>query len=131
MINVNYDIGAIENELWQAMKTANVCSVIYPNRRPTSASANASAFIVVKSVTEIVDKYAFGKNICRIEVYTKSLGTTGVKDSASATALAKKVMDALPVVTPKYQFTYLSNISLGLDNTGYDVEAYNLNVLIL
>lgn len=130
MTNTNYDIGEIENALWQAMKAANVCAVVYPNRRPTSATGSAPAFIVVKSVTEIVDKTAFGKNICRVELYTKSLGTTGVKDSASATVIAKKIMAALPIVTPKYEFTYLSNISLGLDNTGYDVEAYNLNVLI-
>ena len=128
--NVNYDIGAIENELWQAMKTAAVCPVIYANRRPTSTTTTSSAFIVVKSVTEIVDKYAYGKNICRIEVYTKSLGTTGVKDSANMSLYTKKVMAALPVVTDKYQFDYLSNISLGLDNTGYDVDAVIINVII-
>ena len=129
-MNVNYDISAIENALWQAMKTSAVCPIIYPNRRPTSVTTNAASFIVVKSVTEIVDKTAFGKNICRVELYTKSLGTSGVKDSASASIVAKKIMAALPVVTVDYEFTYLSNIALGLDNTGYDVEAYNLNVLI-
>ena len=131
MAYANYDIGEIENALWQAAKAANICATIYPNRRPTSTTSSVNSFIVVKSVTEIVDKYAYGKNICRIEIYTKSLGTQGVKDSATASAIAKKVMDALPIVTPKYEFTYLSNISLGLDNTGYDVEAYTLNVLIL
>lgn len=129
MTNVNYDIGEIENALWQAMKTAAVCPVIYANRRPTSG-ANANAFIVVKSVTEIIDKTVFGRNICRVELYTKSLGTSGVKDSANMSIYAKKIMAALPINTTKYTFTYLSNISLGLDNTGYDVEAYNLNVLI-
>lgn len=129
MINTNYDIGEIENALWQAMKAANVCPTVYANRKPTSLPTVA-AFIVIKSVTEVVDKTAFGKNICRVELYTKSLGTTGVKDSANMSIYAKKVMAALPVDTAKYTFTYLSNISLGLDNTGYDVEAYNLNVLI-
>ena len=127
--NVNYDIGAIEDALWQAMKTADVCPVIYANRRPTSG-ASANAFVVVKAVAEIVDKTVFGRNICRCEIYTKSLGTFGVKDSAAASVIAKKIMGALPIDTKKYTFTYLSNISLGLDNTSYDVEAYNLNVLI-
>lgn len=130
VINVNYDIGAIENELWQAMKTAAVCPVIYANRRPSSitSATTTKAFIVVKAVTEVVDKTVFGRNICRVELYTKEMG--GVKDSASASVIAKKIMAALPINTSKYTFTYLSNISLGLDNTGYDVEAYNLNVLI-
>lgn len=130
MTNANYDISTIENDLWQAMKTANVCPVVYANRRPSSitSATTTKSFIVVKSVTEIVDKTAFGKTICRIELYVKEMG--GVKDSATSSTIAKKIMLALPVITDKYEFTYLSNIPLGLDSTGYDVEAYNLNVLI-
>jgi len=129
VVNANYNINRIEGALWQAMKTANICPVVEPGRRPTSGT-NTNAFIVVRSATEVIDKTAFGKNIGVINIYTKSLGTTGVKDSASAIAIADKITAILPIVTSKYTFTYLSNISLGLDNTGYDVEAYNLNVLI-
>ena len=130
MTNANYDIGSIENALWQGMKAADVCPVVYANRRPSTitSSSTTKAFIVTKAVTEIVDKTGYGKNICRVEIYTKELG--GVKDSANMTLYSKKVMAALPIVTDKYQFDYLSNIPLGLDNTGYDVEAVNINVII-
>ena len=127
-MNSNYDIGSIENDLWQALKSAKVCPVIYPNRRPTAITTTASAFVVAKVVTEIMDKTAFGRNICRVEVYTKEL--SGVKDSAKMSLYSKNVMKALPIVTDKYEFTYLSNIPLGLDGTGYDVDAININVLI-
>ena len=127
-MNSNYDIGEIENALWQGLKSAQVCPVIYPNRRPTTTTTNAPAFVVAKVVTEIVDKTGFGKNICRAEIYTKEL--SGVKDSAKMSLYSKKVMSALPIVTDQYEFTYLSNIPLGLDGTGYDVDVININVLI-
>jgi len=127
-VNSNYDIGEIEDALWEAMKSANVCPVIYANRRPTTTVKPASAFVVVKSVTEIVDKTGYGRNICRAEIYTKEL--SGVKDSAKMSLYSKNVMAALPISTDKYEFTYLSNIPLGLDGTGYDVDAVNINVLI-
>lgn len=127
-MNANYDISTIEDALWKATTDAKVCSVVYPNRRPSTTTTTANSFIVVKSVTEIVDKTAFGKNICRIEIYAKQI--SGVKDSATISAIAKKVAALLPIITSKYEFVYLSNMSLGLDSTGYDVEAYNLNVLI-
>lgn len=129
-MNSNYDIGEIENALWQGLKSANVCPVIYPNRRPTSTTTVAPIFMVAKQVTEVADKTGYGKTICRVEIYTKSLGTSGVKDSATMTSYSKKVMSALPIVTDKYAFSYLSNIPLGLDSTGYDVDAININVLI-
>ena len=127
-MNLNYDIGEIEDALWEAMKSANVCPVIYANRRPTTTTASKPAFVVVKSVTEIADKAGYGKNICRAEIYTKEL--SGVKDSAKMSLYSKNVMKALPIITDKYEFTYLSNIPLGLDETGYDVDAVNINVLI-
>lgn len=128
MYNANYDIGEIENGLWQSLKTAKVCPVIYSNRRPSTVKKPADMFLVVTSVTEVSDRNAFGKNICRIEIFTKEVG--GVKDSKQASIMSKKVMGLLPIYTDKYIFTYMSNISLGLDNTGYDVEAVNINVLI-
>ena len=128
MINANYDTNMIENELWQAMRAASACPMVYANRRPSSVTKNADTFIVVRSVTEISDKTAFGNTICRIEIYVKEVG--GVKNSTKASAITQLVMDALPVETSKYLFTYLSGMSLGLDNTGYDVEAVNINVLI-
>ena len=127
-MNSNYDIGAIEDALWEAMKLAKVCPVIYANRRPTTTAISAPAFVVLKSVTEIIDKTAYGRNICRAEIYTKEL--SGVKDSAKMSLYSKKVMAALPIITDQYEFTYLSNIPLGLDGTGYDVDAININVLI-
>lgn len=127
-MNPNYDIGEIENALWQGLKSANVCPVIYPNRRPTSTATVTPVFMVAKVVTEIVDKTGYGRNMCRVEVYTKDL--SGVKDSAKMSLYSKKVMSALPIVTDKYVFSYLSNIPLGLDSTGYDVDAININVLI-
>lgn len=130
MTNANYDIGSIEDALWQGMKTAAVCPVVYANRRPSTITSTTTtkAFIVAKAVTEIVDKTGYGKNICRVEIYTKELG--GVKDSANMSLYSKAVIAALPIATSKYEFTYLSNIPLGLDNTGYDVEAVNINVII-
>lgn len=128
MYNANYDIGEIENGLWQALKAAKICPVIYSNRRPSTVKKPADLFLVVSSMTEVSDRNAFGKNICRIEVYIKEVG--GVKDSKQASIMSKKIMALLPIHTANYVFTYLSNISLGLDNTGYDVESINVNVLI-
>ena len=128
MINVNYDITGIEGALFSAVKSAANPTVVYPSRRPTSIPNNMDSFIVVRSVTEVVDKTAFGTNICRIEVYVKSKG--GVKDAATMSSIVKKIFAALPIVADKYRFTYLSNIPIGLDNTGYDVEAININALI-
>ena len=128
MTNENYDTNKLENDLWQAMKASKACPVLYANRRPASVDKNADSFIVVRSVTEISDKTAFGNTICRIEIYVKEVG--GVKNSTQASEIFKKVVAALPVETTSYLFTYLSNISLGLDGTGYDVEAVNINVLI-
>lgn len=126
--NANYDISEIEGSLFGAMKAANVCPIIYPNRRPSTTSVDADSFVVVKSVTEVVDKTAFGKSICRLDIYVKS--KIGIKDVAEMSKIVKKIFLALPIQTQRYTFSYLSNLSLGLDNTGYDVEAVNINVLI-
>lgn len=127
-MNLNYDITGIEGALYAAVKSAVNPTVVYPSRRPTSMPNNVNEFVVVRSVTEVVDKTAFGTNICRLEVYVKSKG--GVKDAATMSSIVKKIFAALPIVAEKYTFTYMSNIPLGLDNTGYDVEAVNINVLI-
>ena len=127
-MNLNYDITGIEGTLYSAAKAAVAPTVVYPSRRPTSIPTNVDSFVVVRSVTEVVDKTAFGTNICRLEVYVKS--KSGVKDASTMSSIIRKIFTALPFKSDSYTFTYMSNIPIGMDATGYDIEAVNLNVLI-
>lgn len=126
--NFNYDITSIEGSLIPSIKTAVGATPVFGSRRPTNLGADVASFVVVKSVTEVVDQTAFGKNICRVEVFVKGRG--GVKDASTMSSIIRKIFSALPVVDKNYTFSYMSNIPLGMDATGYDVEAVNINVLI-
>ena len=122
-----FDTTDIERSLTLAVKKMVTCSVDTGRRNSTPSSPTAP-FIVTKSVTELSDKGGFGKNICRIEIYVKTIA--GRKDVNKISEISKQLIDGFPIDDGKYRFTTASQIELGLDNTGYDVKAININVLI-
>ena len=127
-MNLNYDIASIEGALYAAVGPIVAPTVVYPSRRPSSATSDLDAFVVVRVVTGIKDRTAFGEAVCALDVYVK--GRSGMKDAGKMASLMRKLMAALPLKAGPYTFSFLSNISLGLDATGYDVESVNVDILI-
>jgi hypothetical protein len=129
-MNANQEVTLLESELYKVVRALIPVGVkVFGARRPSSTTSDMSSFVVVRSVTEVLDRNVYGENICRVEFYVKEVG--GIKDGTSMKNLKLAVMNALPLESGAYRFTYLSNLSLGLDKTGYDVDVVNINSLIL
>lgn len=121
-MNLNYDIGRIENILANAAKGGNVSEKIFKGQRP-NVNADMNDFVVVSVATRVTDRGALGQCTCRIELFAKNL-SNGEKNNTKLSIMYEKLSAIFPIRDNTYLFDiYPVTIPLGSDSYGYNVIA--------
>ena len=130
MIYAQYDISKIEQALYDVVKASGMTLNIFPADRPDTVVTSMNDFAVVKVVTAVTDLNAYGKGICRIEMFARDL-PSGIKNQAKITYMTGKLISALPIQHSTYLFDSGNSIvPMGRDGKGFSVVGVNINLII-
>lgn len=129
MINNNYDIEKIEAELKKAVVASGASKNVFTGNRPKVSDDKMKDFIVVMVVTDLKDLYAYGRTVCRIEVYAKNLDND-IKNSTKISFLMGKIRAMFPIESSFCIFDETAIIPLGNDYFGFNVTALNISTII-
>lgn len=130
MINKNYSVERIEDDLWNlCVNVAKVSKNFFPGKRPDSAKSPMETFVVGSVLTTMKDLEAYGRGVIRIAMYAKDL-QGGVKNSPALKKMGDALMEHFPYQTEDYLFDFSSESSFP-DNSGYNIKAINAYVITL
>ncbi|NDV68596.1 hypothetical protein [Dysgonomonas sp. 25] len=128
-MNLNFDIGKIEEVLANAVRTGNVTEKVFKGQRP-NVEAKMNDFAIVSVATRVTDRGALGRCTCRIELFVKNL-SNGEKNSTKQTIMYEKLLSIFPIQDNTYLFDiYPVTIPLGNDGYGYNIIAIQFHTHI-
>lgn len=128
-MNLNFDIGKIENVLADAIIKGNVSQNVFKGQR-ANVDANMKDFVVASVATRVTDRGALGRCICRIELFAKNL-SNGQKNTAKLSIMYERLLGIFPIEDNTYLFDiYPVTIPLGNDSYGYNVIAIQFHTHI-
>lgn len=128
-MNLNFDIGKIENVLANVVKNASVSDKVFKGQRP-NVDTNMADFVVVSVATRVTDRGALGRCTCRIELFAKNL-SNGEKNGTKLSIMYEKLISIFPIQDNTYFFDiYPATIPLGNDGYGYNVLAIQFHTHI-
>ena len=128
-MNINFDIGKIEDVLATVIKNGNVSAKVFKGQRP-NVDNTMNDFVVVSVPTRVTDRGALGRCTCRIELFAKNL-SNGEKNGTKLSLMYSKLIEIFPIKDDTYLFDiYPITIPLGNDGYGFNVIAIQFNTHI-
>lgn len=128
MLQDNYDISAIEDELKRILDKSDISKNIFCGSRP-KVTDSMNEFVIVRVVTDISDMNAFGRGVCRVELYAKDL-SNGIKNSKKLSLMYSKIKGLFPNKESFCIFSPTAIVPLGSDGFGFTAEAINIETII-
>ncbi|MEG1684578.1 MAG: hypothetical protein RR319_01335 [Bacteroides sp.] len=129
MINDHYDIEKIESELEKTVISSGATKNVFIGYRPKVVDDKMNDFIVVMVVTKLEDLYAYGKCVCRIEMYAKNM-KDGTKNRTKVGFIMGKLRMTFPIESSFCIFDNPTIIPMGNDDYGFNVTAINIDTII-
>lgn len=129
MINPNYNLTDLKSALYDAFSKTEVSKTVCVGARPP-ATQGIDDFVVIRLISDLADWNAYGKIVCRLELYARDIYQSENADKLKEMFL--KCDDALNTLNKSamYRFFFTSVADRGSDGLDFHSYSFDLKVFI-
>lgn len=129
MINPNYNLSDLKAALYDAFSKTEVSKTVCIGVRP-GATKGIDDFMVIRVISDLVDWNAYGKVVCRVELYARDIYQSENADKLKDMFLKSK--EALKELNSneRYWFSFISISDRGSDGLDFHSTSFDLKAFV-